>query len=71
MYLDASDRPLSAGEIFVLFFLVLTLVGCVLVAIAVAVIRGETSIPTQLSQPQITHISQLPTPAQMKININL
>ncbi|MDB9538897.1 J domain-containing protein [Anabaenopsis tanganyikae CS-531] len=71
MYLDASDRPLSAGEIFVLFFLVLTLVGCVLVAIAVAVIRGETSIPTQLSQPQITHISQLPTPAEMKINLNL
>lgn len=60
MYLDASDRPLSAGEIFALFVLGLTIVGCVLVAIAVAVIRGEPSIPTQLSQPQITHVAQIP-----------
>jgi hypothetical protein len=59
MYLDASDRPLSPGEIFVLFVLGLTLVACILVAIAVAVIRGENSIPTPISQVQITHISQL------------
>ncbi|MEA5582242.1 J domain-containing protein [Nodularia harveyana UHCC-0300] len=67
MYLDASDRPLSAGEIFVLFVLGLTLVGCVLVAIAVAVIRGDSNIPAQVNQPQITHISQLPTTREIKI----
>lgn len=67
MYLDASDRPLSAGEIFALFVLGLTIVGCVLVAIAVAVIRGEPSIPTPLSQPQITYISQIPTSPEIKM----
>ncbi|CEJ45345.1 J domain-containing protein [Umezakia ovalisporum] len=67
IYLDANDRPLSAGEIFVLFVLGLTLVGCVLVAMAVAVIRGETSIQTQPTQAQITHISPQPTPKQIKI----
>ena len=41
MYLDASDRPLSAGEIFVLFILGLTIVGCMLLAIAIAILRGE------------------------------
>ena len=67
MYLDASDRPLSAGEIFVLFVLGLTLAGCLLVAIAVGIIRGESSIPTQLTPAEITHISQVPTPGQVKI----
>jgi curved DNA-binding protein CbpA len=41
MYLDASERPLSSGEIFVLFILGLTIVGCMLLAIAVAILRGE------------------------------
>jgi curved DNA-binding protein CbpA len=40
-YLDATDRPLSSGEIFVLFVLGLTIVGCMLLAIAIAVLRGE------------------------------
>lgn len=33
-YLDPSDRPLSAGEIFALFILGLTFIGCLLLAIA-------------------------------------
>ncbi|AFW96813.1 MULTISPECIES: J domain-containing protein [Nostocales] len=41
MYLDATDRPLSSGEIFVLFILGLTIVGCMLLAIAIAILRGE------------------------------
>jgi curved DNA-binding protein CbpA len=41
-YLDATDRPLSSGEIFVLFILGLTIVGCILLAIAIAVLRGQT-----------------------------
>jgi curved DNA-binding protein CbpA len=69
MYLDASDRPLSSGEIFVLFVLSLTLVGCLLLAIAVAVIRGEPSLQNQLTQPQITHISQFPLPKEPKLHL--
>jgi curved DNA-binding protein CbpA len=40
-YLDARDRPLSAGEIFALFILALTLLGCLLIAAVVAMLRGE------------------------------
>lgn len=69
MYLDASDRPLSSGEIFILFVLGLTIVGCLLLAIAVAVIRGEVTVQTQFSpslntQQQISNIVQLPQPIQ-------
>ena len=42
-YLDPTDRPLSAGEIFALFILVLTLLGCLMLAIAVAIARPETA----------------------------
>ncbi|WP_016952185.1 J domain-containing protein [Anabaena sp. PCC 7108] len=72
MYLDASDRPLSAGEIFVLFVLGLTIVGCLLLAIAIGLIRGESSFQTHLSQPlntqqQFTQIYQLNTQTTSKI----
>jgi curved DNA-binding protein CbpA len=48
-YLDASDsagadlsvRPLSGGELFALFILGLTLVGCLLLALAIGIVRGE------------------------------
>ncbi|BAZ29448.1 heat shock protein DnaJ domain-containing protein [Cylindrospermum sp. NIES-4074] len=70
-YLDASDRPLSAGEIFVLFILGLTFLGCVLLAIAIGLTRGEAAFQTQLpptptTQQQITHLSQLTTPTEIK-----
>ena len=64
-YLDPTDRPLSSGEIFVLFILVLTFIGCILLAIAVGLTRGE--IPSTALQPpsglqeQISSISS-PTP---------
>ncbi|MFM7366535.1 MAG: J domain-containing protein, partial [Sphaerospermopsis kisseleviana] len=65
MYLDASDRLLSSGEIFVLFVLGLTFVGCLVLAIAVAVLRGEPSLQTQLSSylntQQIYQIYQINT----------
>jgi DnaJ-domain-containing protein 1 len=38
-YLDPHDRPLSSGEIFVLFVLGLTFLGCILLAIAIALFR--------------------------------
>ena len=40
-YLDPTDRPLSAGEIFALFILALTFVGCLILAIAIGLIRGD------------------------------
>lgn len=44
-YLDPSDRPLSGGEIFALFILGVTFIGCLLLAIAVGLTRGETAFP--------------------------
>jgi curved DNA-binding protein CbpA len=40
-YLDPTDRPLSAGEIFVLVLLGLTFIGCFLLVVIVAYLRGE------------------------------
>jgi hypothetical protein len=43
-YLDPTDRPLSAGELFALFILGLTFVGCLLLAIAIGLTRGESAV---------------------------
>lgn len=70
-YLDPSDRPLSAGEIFALFMLVLTFLGCALLAIAIGLTRGEAAFQPQLlpaittAQQQITHLLSLTT---MRVN---
>ena len=40
-YLDPTDRPLSGGEIAALFMLVMTFLGCLVLAISIGVIRGE------------------------------
>lgn len=45
-YLDPTDRPLSAGEITVLFVLGLTFVGCLLLALWVGVTRGDLAWQT-------------------------
>ncbi|WP_448562998.1 J domain-containing protein [Trichothermofontia sp.] len=47
-YLDPSDRPLSAGEIFVLFILLLTFGGCLVLAIVIALTR-ETTLPAMVT----------------------
>lgn len=39
-YLDPTDRPLSAGEIFVLVLLGITFAGCLLLVVVVAYLRG-------------------------------
>ena len=39
-YLDPTDRPLSSGEIFVLLLLGLTFVGCLLLVLVIAYLRG-------------------------------
>ncbi|MBV5261895.1 J domain-containing protein [Synechococcus moorigangaii CMS01] len=43
-YLDPTDRPLSAGEIFALFIMGLTFVGCVLLAIALGLSRQNINL---------------------------
>ena len=40
-YLDPTERPLSSGEIFALFMLGITLIGCLGLAIAIAILRGD------------------------------
>lgn len=40
-YLDPTDRPLSSGEIFVLFLLGATFIGCLLLVVTVAYLRGD------------------------------
>ena len=52
-YLDASDRPLSPGEIFALFILGLTFIGCLLLVIAVGLTRGEAAFQTKIEQRDI------------------
>ncbi len=48
-YLDPTDRPLSAGEIFVLFILGLTMLGCLLLAIAIGLTRGDAALQVTYS----------------------
>jgi hypothetical protein len=50
-YLDPTDRPLSAGEIFALFMLGLTFLVCLLLAIAIALTRGEKAFQPIVLQP--------------------
>jgi curved DNA-binding protein CbpA len=40
-YLDPTDRPLSPGEIFALFIMGASLIGCLMLAIAIGLIRGN------------------------------
>jgi DnaJ-class molecular chaperone len=60
-YLDANDRPLSPGEIFALFVMGLTILGCLLLAIAIGLTRGDaftTVNPPQTQQQQVIKVSQ-------------
>lgn len=71
-YLDASDRPLSPGEIFALFIMGLTILGCLLLAIAIGLTRGDAAFrmqfipPTPVVQEQIYHLSQRNNPLEIK-----
>ncbi len=57
-YLDASDRPLSPGELFALFVLGVTFLACLLLAIAIGLTRGDTALETQIGQ-KIIHPEQI------------
>lgn len=53
-YLDPTDRPLSAGEIFALFILGLTFIGCIVLAIAIGLTRGDTALQWVNSNNSLT-----------------
>ncbi|NJO40464.1 MAG: J domain-containing protein [Cyanobacteria bacterium CRU_2_1] len=42
-YLDPTDRPLSAGELFALFIIGLTFIACVALVIFIGLTRGDTA----------------------------
>lgn len=79
-YLDPTDRPLSAGEIFALFILLVTFLACLVIAIAIGLTRPETAFPPLTVQTEIvpervtstTTTTKAPTnnspPAAVKIN---
>jgi hypothetical protein len=49
-YLDATDRPLSPGELFALFILGVTFVGCLILAITIGVTRGDQAFQPLTAQ---------------------
>lgn len=52
-YLDPTDRPLSSGEVSVLFVLAVTFVGCLLLALWIGISRGELAWhPPSVPQPE-------------------
>ncbi|MEM8779208.1 MAG: J domain-containing protein [Cyanobacteria bacterium P01_G01_bin.49] len=61
-YLDATERPLSGGEIFVLFILGLTLVGCLVLAIFIGILRGDEAIPPTALPQDYTSIHRIFVP---------
>ena len=52
-----TDRPLSGGELFALLLIGATLVACVLLAVAVAWLRGDRLFPEALSTVSIIQAS--------------
>ncbi|MEO1145951.1 MAG: DnaJ domain-containing protein [Cyanobacteria bacterium J06638_22] len=50
-YLDPSDRPLSAGELFALFILGVTFAVCLLVVVMVGATRGEIALKFMGDEP--------------------
>jgi hypothetical protein len=49
-YLDATDRPLSPGELFALFILGVTFVGCLILAITIGITRGDQAFQPLTAQ---------------------
>ncbi len=80
-YLDPTDRPLSAGEIFALFILGLTFIGCILLAIAIGLTRGDSAfqvsglnpnrLPTQYPKTPKTRVESVQPIAQPLLKTDL
>jgi curved DNA-binding protein CbpA len=43
-YLDPSDRPLSAGELFAVLLLGTTFLGCLLLVVLISISRGDGAL---------------------------
>jgi curved DNA-binding protein CbpA len=65
-YLDATDRPLSPGEIFALFILGITFLCCLFLAIAIGLTRGESLLPSTIGQEQREQPAQVSRPSPSK-----
>lgn len=64
-YLDPTDRPLDGGEIFALFLLLLTFIGCLVLAFVVALTRGETALQPIVRDNQTILQQVTPTPVSL------
>ncbi|TVQ07140.1 MAG: J domain-containing protein [Leptolyngbya sp. DLM2.Bin27] len=61
MYLDPTDRPLSAGEIFALFILGLTFVACLALVVTVSLTRGDYATEFELKRAEAALSSAMPS----------
>ena len=50
-YLDPTDRPLSAGEIFALFLIGVTFLGCLILVLIIGILRGEAAFEMSTVSP--------------------
>ena len=62
LYLDPTDRPLSAGEIFALFILGLTFVACLALVVTVGLTRGDYAINPDLPDAMTLTSEVAPAP---------
>ncbi|NET33746.1 MAG: J domain-containing protein [Cyanothece sp. SIO1E1] len=65
-YLDPTDRPLSAGEVFALFILGLTFVACLVLVLTVGLTRGELTIKALIEPNTIGTGSPIPPAAEIQ-----
>ncbi|HEY9736737.1 MAG TPA: J domain-containing protein [Trichocoleus sp.] len=70
-YLDPTDRPLSAGEIFALFILGVTFVACLALVVTISLTKGETALAIQpLTPPPVEQARSTPPNAAPSATAN-
>lgn len=60
-YLDPTDRPLSPGELFALFILGVTFVGCLILVFAIGWTKGEIVFHPPLTDAVVSEPAASPT----------
>lgn len=55
-YIDATDRPLSAGELFALFILGVTFVACLVLVVAISLSQGQLAFSSPGAPTESTEI---------------
>ena len=71
MYLDPTDRPLSAGEIFALFILGLTFVACLALVVTVGLTRGDYAADLGSNQAVAPTVQTVEPPARSDSTLDL